>query len=58
MIPHNLTEENYFSAENNRKYLGSSQFKSFLRCESAALAELNGEYQRHSIRSSSHAPES
>ena len=46
MIPHTLTAENYFSPENSTKYLGSSQFKSFLRCEAAALAELRGEYQR------------
>lgn len=41
-----LTNENYFSPENNRKYMGSSQFKTFLKCEAAALAELNGEYER------------
>lgn len=46
MIPHTLTAENYFSPENSMKYLGSSQFKSFMRCEAAALAELRGEYQR------------
>ncbi len=46
MIEHNLTSENYFSHENNQKYMGSSQFKSFLRCEAEALAELRGEYTR------------
>lgn len=46
MIPHTLTAENYFSAEANMKYMGSSQFKSFLKCEAAALAELRGEYER------------
>lgn len=46
MIPHSLTAENYFSAENNMKYMSCSQFKSFLTCEASALAELHGEYQR------------
>ena len=40
-----LTNENYFSKENEMKYFGSSQFKSFLKCESATLAKINGEYQ-------------
>lgn len=46
MIAHSLTNENYFSHENNMKYMGSSQFKSFLRCEAQTLAELRGEYTR------------
>lgn len=46
MISHTLTAETYFSAENEMMYMGSSQFKSFQRCESSALAELHGEYQR------------
>lgn len=37
---------NYFSANNNLKYCGSSQFKSFLRCPAQAMAELNGEWKR------------
>jgi hypothetical protein len=41
-----ITSENYFSPENNLAYVGSSQFKSFLSCESAALAEIRGEYIR------------
>lgn len=41
-----LTNENYFSTENSLKYMGSSQFKSFMKCEAGALAELNGEYGR------------
>lgn len=41
-----ITNENYFSAENNKKYMSVSQFKSFMKCEAAALAELNGEYER------------
>ena len=41
-----LTNENYFSPENQMKYMGVSQFKAFEKCEAAALAELTGEYQR------------
>ena len=37
---------NYFSSNNNRKYCGSSQFKSFLKCPAQAMAELNGEWKR------------
>ncbi len=41
-----ITAENYFSPENEKKYMGSSQFKSFMKCEAAALAEINGEYEQ------------
>ena len=41
-----VNSENYFSPEMNRKYMGSSQFKAFKKCENSALAELNGEYER------------
>ena len=41
-----ITAENYFSPENEKKYMGSSQFKNFMKCEAAALAEINGEYER------------
>ena len=37
---------NYFSSNNNLKYCGSSQFKSFLRCPAQAMAELRGEWKR------------
>lgn len=43
-----LTAENYFSNENNLKYMGTSQFKSFKKCEAAALAELDVEYRKKS----------
>lgn len=46
MIWHELTSENYFSSENNLKYMGSSQFKSMLKCEAATLADINGEFPR------------
>lgn len=39
-----LTAENYYSPEANRAYFSVSQFKNFRKCEAAALAELNGEY--------------
>ena len=37
---------NYFSQNNNMKYCGSSQFKSFMRCPAQAMAELKGEWKR------------
>lgn len=37
---------NYFSKNNNLKYCGSSQFKSFMKCPAMAMAELNGEWER------------
>ncbi len=37
-----LTEKNYFSTEASHKYMSASQFKSFMKCEASALAELNG----------------
>ena len=39
-----LIEENYFSKENELKYTGSSQIKSFLDCPAKELAILNGEW--------------
>ena len=41
-----LTPENYFSPEADREYMSVSQYKSFLKCEAAAYAELTGEWQR------------
>lgn len=41
-----LTAKHYFSPNNNMKYCGSSQFKSFLRCPAQAMAELRGEWKR------------
>ena len=41
-----INKLNYFSQNNNRKYSGASQFKSFMRCSAQALAELNGEWAR------------
>lgn len=42
----NLNADNYFSGEANKTYMSASQFKSFQRCEAAALAELEGRYVR------------
>ena len=36
-----LTNENYFSKEADRHYMSVSQFKSFAKCEAAALHKLN-----------------
>ena len=41
-----VNRKNYFSENNNMKYCGSSQFKSFLRCPAQAMAELKGEWHR------------
>ena len=38
-----LTNENYFSPESNKKYMSTSQFKDFMKCEFEALAKVNGE---------------
>ena len=39
-----LAAENYFSQESNREFMSVSQFKSFMECETKALAALNGDY--------------
>lgn len=41
-----LTADNYYSSEANWKYMSASQYKSFKRCEAAAMAELRGEWGR------------
>lgn len=41
-----LTAENYYSPEANWQYMSASSFKAFRKCESAALAELKGEWNR------------
>lgn len=40
-----LTNENYFSPENQLKYMGVSQFKAFEKCPAAALAEITGNFE-------------
>ena len=44
MIPHNITQTDYYSHENSMKYMGASQFKDFLKCEDVAVAKLKEEY--------------
>ena len=39
-----LNSSNYYSQKANREYFSVSQFKAFQKCESAAMAELNGDY--------------
>ena len=41
-----LTDANYYSQEANWQYMSASQFKSFRKCQAAALAELKGEWGR------------
>ena len=41
-----LTAENYYSREANMEYMSASQYKSFRKCEAAAMAELRGEWGR------------
>lgn len=41
-----VNKTNYFSANNNLKYCGSSQFKDFQRCPAKAMAMLKGEWER------------
>lgn len=41
-----LTNENYFDLDNQMKYWGVSQFKSFAKCEASGLAEVTGLYER------------
>jgi hypothetical protein len=41
-----LTNENYYSDIANQGYMSVSQYKSFCKCEAAAMAELRGEWKR------------
>lgn len=40
-----LTKDNYYSNEADRHFMSVSQYKSFLKCEAATMAKLNGEYE-------------
>lgn len=40
-----VTAENYFDPDIEMAYMGSTQVKNFLRCETAELARLNGMYR-------------
>lgn len=41
-----INKDNYFNRENTLNYMSVSQFKSFEKCEFAALEEVNGRYSR------------
>ena len=41
-----LTQDNYFSQEAMQEYWSVSSFKQFQKCPAAAIAEMNGEYER------------
>lgn len=41
-----LTAENYYSQEANQAFMSVSQYKTFVACEAAAMAELYGQYTR------------
>lgn len=41
-----LTNENYFSPEMQKKYMGVSQYKAFENCPACAIAEINGTYTK------------
>ena len=43
-----LVDENYHGTEMRKIYMGSSQFKDFLKCEKEALAKINGEIEEKS----------
>lgn len=43
-----LTPSNYYSHETDKQYMSVSLFKNFLKCEAAALAELNDEWKPQS----------
>ena len=46
-----ITNDNYFSNENQLKYMGVSQFKSFEKCHASAYAEVMGKYEREKTTS-------
>ena len=41
-----LTEKNYYGKESNQQFMSVSQYKSFVKCEAMAMAEMNGTYER------------
>lgn len=41
-----LTRRNYFSKKASREFMSVSQFKSFSRCQAAAMAEIRGKFVR------------
>lgn len=45
-----LTQKNYFSKKANQEYMSVSQWKSFEKCQHAALAEIKGKYEREKTK--------
>ena len=41
-----LTNSNYYGAKANQEFMSVSQWKTFQKCESMAMAELKGKYER------------
>ena len=50
MTEYELENKNYHDTTSRQKYMGSSQFKDFLKCEVMALAKINGEYEEESSK--------
>lgn len=45
-----LTQKNYYSKASNESYMSVSQFKDFLKCETMAMAKINGTHQQTKSR--------
>jgi hypothetical protein len=41
-----LTQKNYYGEKASREFMSVSQYKSFVKCEAMAMAEINGTYER------------
>jgi hypothetical protein len=41
-----LTQSNYYGKKSNQEFMSVSQYKSFVKCEAMAMAEINGTYER------------
>lgn len=50
MGKYELTEENYYSNEMDKIFFSVSQYKMFTKCEAAAMAKINGEYEQKTTK--------
>ena len=41
-----VTNENYYSDALNREFMSVSQYKQFMKCEAAAMAQLRGKWKQ------------
>lgn len=41
-----LTQKNYYGKKASQEFMSVSQYKSFVKCEAMAMAEINGTYER------------